>query len=504
MSDRPNATALAIAIDMGEPALLWGQPGTGKTSAIRQLAAARNLPCEVVIASIRDPTDFAGLPVPKADGSVQLAPPSWAKNLAGAGRGLLFLDEISTAPPAVQAALLRVVLDRTVGDLALPAGVRVVAAANPPDQASGGWDLSPPLANRFLHLDWDALDAEDWGAALVSGDWPVPNGVPELPENWDADGRVRALVAAYVRARPTCLLRLPTGESEAGRAWPSPRSWAMLSRLITGARAVGAGFEVQAVLSAGCVGPGVGGEFLAFLRESNLPDPEDLLRAPETYKHPNRGDLAYAVLVAVAEAVKAAAAQGRGTIPEDLLRWAEDFLKPRVDWRRELRSAVRATLGQAAGAEDYTYRKPHRRSTAVGAVLPSLTRPVPRVAVVVDTSGSMGSDELGRARAEIDGVLRSVGMPIEVVTVDAEVHGKRTVRTRKQVELRGGGGTDMRVGFDAVAASRPLPDVLVFLTDGMTPWPDAAPRGMRTVVCLIGEAGDAPAWAHSVRVPAKG
>jgi len=207
---------------------------------------------------------------------------------------------------------------------------------------------------------------------------------------------------------------------------------------------------------------------------------------------------------AVAEAVKAAAAQGRGTIPEDLLRWAEDFLKPRVDWRRELRSAVRATLGQAAGAEDYTYRKPHRRSTAVGAVLPSLTRPVPRVAVVVDTSGSMGSDELGRARAEIDGVLRSVGMPIEVVTVDAEVHGKRTVRTRKQVELRGGGGTDMRVGFDAVAASRPLPDVLVFLTDGMTPWPDAAPRGMRTVVCLIGEAGDAPAWAHSVRVPAKG
>ncbi len=299
---RASATALAIAVDVRAPVLLWGGPGTGKSSAVVQLAGNRGIPCEVVIASIRDPTDFSGLPVPQPDGTVQLAPPAWARRLASAGKGLLFLDEISTAPPAVQAALLRVVLDRTVGDLALPDGVSVVAAANPPDQAAGGWDLSPPLANRFLHLDWEALTPEEWGASLVSGEWPVPNGIPTLPDGWDADGRTRALVAAYVRARPTTLYRLPTGEADAGRAWPSPRSWAQLSRLLTAARSVGAGFEVQAVLASGCVGPGVGGEFLAYLRESNLPDPEDLLRHPETYQHPNRGDLAYAVLVAVSEA----------------------------------------------------------------------------------------------------------------------------------------------------------------------------------------------------------
>src|SRR5262245_62386462 len=98
-------------------------------------------PCEVVIASIREPSDFAGLPVVVADGGVRFAPPRWARRLHGAGRGVLFLDEISTAPPAVQAALLRVVLERVVGDLELPAAVAVVAAANPPE--AGGRRLGP-------------------------------------------------------------------------------------------------------------------------------------------------------------------------------------------------------------------------------------------------------------------------------------------------------------------------------------------------------------------------
>jgi hypothetical protein len=284
--------------------------------AVNQLAAARGGPCETVIASIRDPTDFSGLPIPRADGTTALAPPAWAKRLADAGKGLLFLDEISTAPPATQAALLRVVLERVVGDLALPPGISIIAAANPPDVAAGGWDLSPPLANRFVHLDWAALNPDEWGASLVSGQWPTPNGVSEVPANWEEDRRMRALVAAYVRARPTTLLQLPKVEADAGRAWPSPRSWEMLARLLTAARSVNAGFEVQAVLAAGCVGPGVAGEFLTFLRESNLPDPEELLKAPESYQHPNRGDLAFAVLVAVSEA-----AVRKPTVPRQVAAW---------------------------------------------------------------------------------------------------------------------------------------------------------------------------------------
>src|SRR6516165_11693296 len=171
MSENPAAEALGVAVAAGVPVLLWGAPGTGKTSAIRAMAGVMGLPCETVIASIREPSDFAGLPIVVGD-EVRFAPPAWARRLAEAGQGLLFLDELSTAPPAVQAALLRVVLERAVGDLTLPDDVAVVAAANPPEQAAGGWDLSPPLANRLCHLDWP-VDQDRFVEALTSG-WPSP------------------------------------------------------------------------------------------------------------------------------------------------------------------------------------------------------------------------------------------------------------------------------------------------------------------------------------------
>src|SRR6202042_2804518 len=109
------------------------------------------------------------------------APPSWAVAVAEAGHGLVFFDEISTAPPAVQAALLRVVLERTVGDLTLPDAVSVVAAANPPERAADGWALSPPLANRFCHLDWP-VDARTVADGFAGG-WPTP-APPSLRADW--------------------------------------------------------------------------------------------------------------------------------------------------------------------------------------------------------------------------------------------------------------------------------------------------------------------------------
>ena len=99
--NNPAVEALGVAVAARVPVLLWGAPGTGKTSAIRAMAQIMGLPCETVIASIREPSDFAGLPIVVGDG-VRFAPPAWARRLAEAGHGLLFLDELSTAPPAVQ------------------------------------------------------------------------------------------------------------------------------------------------------------------------------------------------------------------------------------------------------------------------------------------------------------------------------------------------------------------------------------------------------------------
>src|ERR1700744_6371639 len=220
-ADGQDATvaALTVAVAARVPVLLWGAPGTGKTSAIRAMADAAGLPCETVIASIREPSDFAGLPVVVGQG-VRFAPPAWARRLAAAGRGLLFLDELSTAPPAVQAALLRVVLERVVGDLDLPAEVAVVAAANPPEQAADGWDLSAPLANRLCHLSWE-INPRMVADGLAGGWGPAPG--PDLGGDWAAEEILaRGLVGAFLRVRPALPGAPPTDPGTAGRSWPSP------------------------------------------------------------------------------------------------------------------------------------------------------------------------------------------------------------------------------------------------------------------------------------------
>ena len=198
-------------------------------------------------------------------------------------------------------------------------------------------------------------------------------------------------------------------------------------------------------------------------------------------------------------------AREAGNVPAGLLRWAEQALQPAVDWRRVLAAELRRAVADTAGAVDYSYRRPSRRASVAGpVVLPALRRPVPEVAVVCDTSGSMTEELLAAALAEVEGLLRSLGMArqVRVLACDTAVGAARRVTSARQVELVGGGGTDMGAGIDAAAALRPRPAVTVVLTDGFTPWPDRPPRGVRVVVALLGdEAPDGPEWARAVRVP---
>ncbi|MFD3583569.1 AAA family ATPase [Streptomyces sp. NPDC058683] len=299
-----EALTLAVAADL--PVLLWGEPGIGKTAALTQLAEALDLPLTTVIASVHEPSDFSGLPVVGDDPAVQgvpMAPPDWAVRLVKAGRGLLFLDELSTAPPAVQAALLRLVLERRVGALRLPPGVRIVAAANPRSSAADGWELSPPLANRFVHLQW-AHDHEVVVRGL-GGTWPRAT-LPRLdPDKLSAAvDFARRAVCGLLATRPTLVHRLPSGETRRGGAWPSPRSWDMTLRLVAFAHAAGSSRDVLSLLVRGTVGDGPGLELLASVDRMELPDPETLLADPGAAELPERGDLRQAVLDGVVAAVR--------------------------------------------------------------------------------------------------------------------------------------------------------------------------------------------------------
>jgi len=193
-----------------------------------------------------------------------------------------------------------------------------------------------------------------------------------------------------------------------------------------------------------------------------------------------------------------------GTVPAGLLRWAEEFLSPKVNWRVLLAAELRRAVAEVSGAVDYSYRRPSRRSAVAGqVVLPALRRPVPEVAVVCDTSGSMTADLLAMVLAEVEGLLRTLGLArqVRVLACDTAVGPAQRVNSARQVQLTGGGGTDMGAGIRAAAALRPRPAVTVVLTDGYTPWPTEPPKGMRIVVGLIGtQAPDAPPWARSVRV----
>ncbi|GAA3288517.1 hypothetical protein Dvina_43190 [Dactylosporangium vinaceum] len=204
-----------------------------------------------------------------------------------------------------------------------------------------------------------------------------------------------------------------------------------------------------------------------------------------------------------ADAIRAHA-RGLGTVPGGWRRWADSVAEPVVDWRRRLTGALRQAVVWASGAMDYTYARPGRRSAALrGVVLPSLRQPLPRVAIVVDTSGSMGDEQLAACLAEVTGVLRAVGIRGNRVTVlacDADVQAVTRVTRADQVQLSGGGGTDMRVGIERARGGPHPPNIIVVLTDGITPWPDE-PTGCRIIAGLIGADPPAtPSWIEAVHI----
>lgn len=198
-------------------------------------------------------------------------------------------------------------------------------------------------------------------------------------------------------------------------------------------------------------------------------------------------------------------------------RWAEEALHPPQPWRALLGAAIRTATSSSGTGENYTYRRPARRSAAVpGAVLPSLRRTPPRVSVIVDTSGSVSDADLGSALLEVAAITRAVGGRRDLVTVlscDAAARVVHPLCRAEDIPLFGGGGTDLRTGFARALRSHPRPDVVVVLTDGETPWPRSRP-GCRTVVGLFPRVGPQyglndryipdrpPEWAHVVEIGA--
>lgn len=319
MSNGYTVQALSLCIQTRTVAAVEGAPGTGKTASIEQIAEQLNVPLWTVLGSISDPTDFGGIPV-VADSStvdgrevqrVRKAPPMWAweaheastQAKEGQLAGIVFADELTTSPPAVQAAMLRILLSdhygrHWVGDLPIPSqNIAFITAFNPPEIAAGGWALAAPLANRLVHLAWPS-EASHWAEGIVQG-WPEVS-MSTLPPNWRAEIPEQAgIVASYIQTNRDQLQAMPKEEDKLSKAWPSCRTWDMAIRMLAACEASGARKEVQHLLVEGCIGNGAAVAFLRWRRDLDLPNPKDVLKNPETAKLPHRSDQVLAVASSV-------------------------------------------------------------------------------------------------------------------------------------------------------------------------------------------------------------
>ncbi len=280
------------ALDVGVPLMLWGPPGVGKSSFLKAEAERRGWAFCRVDVTLRDPTEIAGVWLATPQGAA-FEPPVWARRLAREAEekqgGLLLLDDLTTAPPAVQDAALRVFEEGVLGDLVLPAAVRRVAAGNPPEQTASGSELAPALSNRMVHVEWPVPDLGEWTAELLSGGFG---------DNLQAPGwsQAAAEVAAFLHANPHLFHRLPQ-EGEPVRAWPSPRSWHMYAIPIL-ARLGPEGLPAA-------VGPDAAAEFMAWREMGELPSVEQVLRDPRGVPIPRRHDARIFLALRVAGEVAA-------------------------------------------------------------------------------------------------------------------------------------------------------------------------------------------------------
>jgi predicted metal-dependent peptidase len=188
-----------------------------------------------------------------------------------------------------------------------------------------------------------------------------------------------------------------------------------------------------------------------------------------------------------------------GDAPLGWRRWATMVLAPKVDYMATIRHAVRKALRDSTlGRYDRTYKRPHRRQACYGEFLmPSFHQPRPRPGFLIDTSGSMEDTQLARAVAELGGLTRQLGYSTEVVVAccDVVVHDVKKVFNAAQLEMYGGGGTDIGAGLRWFIDRKRGPiDLLVIVTDCQTPWPEETPP-FPVITIRVGD-GDPPPWGE--------
>ncbi len=258
------------------PTFVWGPPGIGKSSIVKQIAETNGYEFIDLRLSLMDPTDLKGIPFYDKDEHQALwAPPSF---LPRSGEGILFLDELNSAPPAVQASAYQLILDRKVGEYTLPEGWAIVAAGNREGDRGVVYRMPSPLANRFVHLEMD-VSVEDWR------DWAYESGVDER-------------VIAYIGYKSDDLFSFDPTKNE--KSFATPRSWEFVSSVLR------SGMDEKLLLETigGAIGKERAVRFLSFAKVMHkLPNIEAILESGQG-SYPEEVDVLHALATGLVMAVR--------------------------------------------------------------------------------------------------------------------------------------------------------------------------------------------------------
>lgn len=269
------------------PVMLWGPPGVGKSQMIAQVGQRHSIPVIDIRLSQMEPSDLRGIPFRSGE-RVEWAEPAILPHADSHGEeGILFLDEITSAPPSVSAAAYQLILDRRLGEYQVPEGWAIFAAGNRQGDRGVTYTMPAPLANRFAHFEVET-NLDDW----VS--WAYANGIDER-------------VIAFLRFRPELLFDFDPAHNPV--AFPSPRSWEFAHRAL---QKFGDLSDLLIDSLQSCVGPAAGIELGAFVNNlDKLPDIEAIL-AGEEVPIPREVDLQYAIASALVGRAIKAKSEGNG------------------------------------------------------------------------------------------------------------------------------------------------------------------------------------------------
>jgi hypothetical protein len=239
------------------PLFLWGPPGIGKSELVEGITDELGGLMIDLRLSQMEPTDLRGIPFfNKEKGVMDWAPPIDLPDDTTASQYpivVLFLDEMNSAAPAVQAAAYQLVLNRRVGRYHLPENVVMVAAGNRESDKGVTYRMPMPLANRFVHLEL-RVDHASW-------------------ETWATEHGIHPDVVGYLGFAKQDLFDFDS--RAASRAFATPRSWSFVSQFLQDSDASDS--ELTDLI-AGTVGEGIAIKFMAHRRiAGNMPKPEDVL-----------------------------------------------------------------------------------------------------------------------------------------------------------------------------------------------------------------------------------